>query len=164
VKYLYVAVLFVPVFLAGCVEIGGSDSDPIGGEIIEQRPLTDEETAVWIDQAECMEEASKSTDDIKDLDATEVPIVSEITVRNNLTCGDAPPDSLVACQSKDEIAFQSGLDHNTFLRALRHEEIHYILFFLTGNGDGNHRSIWFNIQESPCPETAGGQLRFTALP
>ena len=51
-KYLYVAVLLVPVFLAGCVEIGGSDSDPIGGEIIAQRPQTDEETAVKIAQAE----------------------------------------------------------------------------------------------------------------
>jgi len=164
VKYLYVAVLFLPVFLAGCVEVGDSDSDPIGGEVVEQRALTDEETAVWIDQAECMETASKSRDDIQDLDATEVPIVSEITVRNNLKCGDSRPDGLVACQSRDEIAFQSGLDHTTFLMALRHEEIHYILFFLTGNGDGNHRSVWFNIEESPCPETAAGQLRLTAFP
>ena len=163
-KYLCMVILIVPVFFAGCVEIGGSGSDPIGGEIIEQRALTDEETAVWIDQAECMETASKSRNDINDLDATGVPIVSEITVRNDLKCGDAPTDSLVACQSRDEIAFQNGLDHTTFLMALRHEEIHYILFFLTGDGDGNHRSIWFDIEESPCPETAAGQLRFTALP
>lgn len=152
-RYLLMSVLFVPVFFAGCVEIGDSDSDPIGGEVVERRPLTEEETAVWIDQAECMETESKSRQDIPDLDATGVPIVSEITIRNNLTCGDADPDTLVACQSRDEIAFQNGLDHDTFLMALRHEEIHYILFFLTGNGDGNHRSIWFDLDESPCPET-----------
>ena len=163
-KYLCMIILIVPVLFAGCVEIGDSGSDPIGGEVVEERALTDEETAVWIDQAECMETESKSRDDIQDLDATEVPIVSEITVRNDLTCGDAPPDSLVACQSRDEIAFQSGLDHTTFLMALRHEEIHYILFFLTGDGDGNHRSIWFDIEESPCPETAAGQLRFAVFP
>jgi hypothetical protein len=157
VKYLYIAILFVPVFFTGCVEIGDSDSDPIGGEIVEQRPLTDEETAVWIDQAECVERESKSRQDIPDLDAAEVPIVSEITIRNDLKCGDAPPDTLVACQSRDEIAFQNGLDHDTFLMALRHEEIHFILFFLTGNGDGSHRSVWFDLEESPCPETGERQ-------
>ncbi len=45
------------------------------------------------------------------------------------------------------------MDVTTFNRALRHEEIHYILFFETGNSDGGHKSIWFDTEESPCPET-----------
>lgn len=153
-KSIPFAVLCFTIILAGCIETGGSGSNPIHGEVVERRLLTDEEVAIWNDQADCMETESKSREDIQDLDATDVQIVPEITIRKNLTCGDIPPDNLIACQTENEIAILDGLDAKTFERALRHEEIHYILFFETGNGDGGHKSIWFNIDESPCPETA----------
>lgn len=151
-KYLVIAGLLLT-FLASCVEVGDSGSNPIQGEVVERRVLTVAEMEVWMEQAECMEAESKSRADIEDLDATEVPFVDEITVRKELTCGGIPPDNLVACQTQNEIAFLDGLDQETFIRALRHEEIHFILFFLTGNNDRNHQSIWFDLEESPCPET-----------
>ena len=55
-------------------------------------------------------------------------MVKEITIRKDLTFGNIPPDNLVASQSGDEIAFPDDIDHETFIRALWHEEIHYILF------------------------------------
>lgn len=100
-----------------------------------------------------METESKSRPDIEDLNATDVDIVPEITIRKDLMCGNIPPDNLIACQTENEIAILEGLDVTTFNRALRHEEIHYILFFETGSSDGGHKSIWFDIEESPCPET-----------
>ncbi|MEQ9618480.1 MAG: hypothetical protein RIG61_04835 [Deltaproteobacteria bacterium] len=151
-KYLVIAGLFFTL-LTSCVEVGDSGSNPIQGEVVVRRGLTDSEIEVWIEQAECMESESKSRADIEDLDAIEVPFVDEITIRKELSCGGIPPDNLVACQTQKEIAFLNGLDQDTFLRALRHEEIHFILFFLTGNNDRNHRSIWFDLEESPCPET-----------
>jgi len=93
-KYIPLAVLYFTLILAGCIEVGDSGSNPIQGEVVERRSLTDE-----------------------------------------------------------EIAILDGLDVTTFNRALRHEEIHYILFFETGSSDGGHKSIWFDIEESPCPET-----------
>ncbi|MEW6143592.1 MAG: hypothetical protein AB1598_01095 [Thermodesulfobacteriota bacterium] len=152
-KYIPLAVLCIPFILSGCIEVGDSGTNPIQGEVVERRALTDEEVAVWNEQAECMETESKSRPDIEDLNATDVPVVPEITIRKDLMCGNIPPDNLIACQSEDEIAILDGLDQETFNRALRHEEIHYILFFETGNGDGGHKSIWFNIDESPCPES-----------
>jgi hypothetical protein len=80
-------------------------------------------------------------------------VVKEITIRKDLTCGKIPPDNLVACQSDDEIAFLDGLDHEKLIRALRREEIYYILFFETGNGDGGYKTVWFN-SDSFCQETA----------
>lgn len=106
-----------------------------------------------MEQAECMETESKARADIEDLDATVVPFVDQITIREQLMCGSIPPDNLVACQTRNEIAILDGLSPETYTRALRHEEIHYILAFLTGNNDKNHQSIWFNLDESPCPET-----------
>ena len=153
-KYIALTSVFLTVILAGCIDTGDSGSNPIHGEVVERRALTDEEIAIWNDQADCMETESKARDDIEDLDATDVAIVKEITIRKDLTCGDIPPDHLVACQTKDEIAILDGLDKETFIRALRHEEIHYILFYETGNSDGGHKTIWFNLDESPCPETA----------
>ena len=140
-KYIPWAVLCFTLILAGCIEVGDSGSNPIQGEVV-----------VWNDQAECMETESKSRPDIEDLNATDVPVVPEITIRKDLMCGNIPPDNLIACQSEDEIAIIDGLDQETFNRALRHEEIHYILFFETGNADGGHKSIWFDTEESPCPE------------
>ena len=153
-KFIPFAALCFTLILAGCIEVGDSSSNPIQGEVVERRPLTDEEVAIWNDQADCMETESKSREDIQDLGATEVQIVPEITIRRNLTCGDIPPDNLITCQTENEIAILDGLDAETFERALRHEEIHYILFFETGNSDGGHKSIWFDIEESPCPETS----------
>ncbi len=153
-KYIPFAVLCFTTILAGCIEVGDSGSSFIHGEVVERRPLTDEEVAIWNDQAQCMETESKSREDIQDLDATDVRIVPEITIRKDLACGDIPPDNLIACQTENEIAILDGLDAETFERALRHEEIHYILFFETGNNDSGHKSIWFNIDESPCPATA----------
>jgi len=151
-KYIPFAVLCFTIVLPGCIEVGDSSSNPIQGEVVEKRALTDEEVVIWNDQAECMETESKSRPDIEDLNATDVPVVPEITIRKDLMCGDIPPDNLIACQSEDEIAIIDGLDQETFNRALRHEEIHYILFFETGNADGGHKSIWFDPEESPCPE------------
>ena len=150
-KNIPLASLCLILLMAGCIDVGGSSSDFIQGEVVERRPLTEEETAIWNEQAECMETASKSSSDIEDLNATDVPVVPEITIRKDLMCGDIPPDNLIACQSGDEIAILDGLDQETFDRALRHEEIHYILFFETGNADGGHKSIWFDPEESPCP-------------
>ncbi len=147
------AVVCLLLLIAACVDVGGSSSNPIGGEVVERRALTPEEVAIWNEQAECMEAASKSSPDIEDLNATDVPVVPEITIRKDLTCGSIPSDDLIACQSENEIAILDGLDQETFDRALRHEEIHYILFFETGNSDGGHKSIWFDPDESPCPET-----------
>ena len=141
--------------LTGCIDVGGSSSDPISGEIVERRPLTPDELAIWNEQADCMETASKADPNIEDLNATDVPVVPEITIRKELMCGDIPPDNLIGCQSKDEISILDGLNQKTFDLALRHEEIHYILFFETGNADGGHKSIWFDDAQSPCPETAG---------
>ena len=93
-KYIPLAVLCFFMTLAGCIDVGGSSSNPIQGEVVERRPLTDEEVAIL-----------------------------------------------------------DGLDQETFDRALRHEEIHYILFFETGSADGGHKSIWFDLDQSPCPET-----------
>jgi hypothetical protein len=152
-KYIPLAVLCFPFIFAGCIETGDSGSNPIHGEVVERRALTDEEVVIWNEQAECMEAASKSRPDIEDLNATDVPIVPEITIRKDLMCGNIPPDNLIACQTENEIAILDGLDQQTFNRALRHEEIHYILFFETGSSDGGHKSIWFDIDESPCPET-----------
>ncbi len=149
----FIPAIFALLLLGSCIEVGDSESNPIRGEVVERRGLTESEIEVWIEQAECMEAASKSRDDIEDLDATEVPFVDIITVRKDLMCGSIPPDNLVACQTQDQIAFIDGLSPETFTRALRHEEIHYILFFLTGNNDKNHQSIWFNSEESPCPES-----------
>lgn len=146
------AVLFL-ILLGSCIEVGDSGSDPIRGEVVVRRGLTESEIVIWMEQAECMETESKSSDDIQDLEATAVPFVDEITIRTDLMCGSIPPDNLVACQTQSEIAFLDGLSPETFTRALRHEEIHYILFFLTGNNDRNHQSIWFDLDESPCPET-----------
>lgn len=151
-KNIPLALLCLFPLLAGCIDVGGSSSNPIQGEIVERRALTEEEVAIWNEQAECMETASKSSPDIEDLNATDVPVVPEITIRKDLMCGNIPPDNLIACQSEDEIAILDGLDQETFNRALRHEEIHYILFFETGNADGGHKSIWFDLEESPCPE------------
>jgi hypothetical protein len=151
-KYIPLAVLCFTLTLAGCIEVGDSGSNPIQGEVVERRPLTDEEVVIWNEQADCMETESKSRPDIEDLNATDVPVVPEITIRKDLMCGNIPPDNLIACQSEDEIAIIDGLDQETFNRALRHEEIHYILFFETGNADGGHKSIWFDTEESPCPE------------
>jgi hypothetical protein len=151
-KYIPWAVLCFTLILAGCIEVGDSGSNPIQGEVVERRSLTDEEIAIWNEQAECMETESKSRPDIEDLNATDVPVVPEITIRKDLMCGNIPPDNLIACQSEDEIAIIDGLDQETFNRALRHEEIHYILFFETGNADGGHKGIWFDTEESPCPE------------
>jgi hypothetical protein len=153
-RYIELVALFFLLTLAGCIDVGGSGSNPIHGEVVESRSLTPEELAVWMDQAECMETESKAREDIEDLNATQVAVVKKITIRKDLTCGDIPPDNLVACETSDEIAFLDGLDHETFLRALRHEEIHYVLFYETGNSDGGHKTIWFNLDESPCPETA----------
>lgn len=147
------AVVSLTLLLAGCIDVGGSSSNPIQGEVVERRPLTQDEVAIWNEQAECMESASKSNPGIEDLNATDVSIVPEITIRKNLMCGDLPPDNLIACQTNNEIAILDGLDQETFDRALRHEEIHYILFFETGNADGGHNSIWFDLEQSPCPET-----------
>jgi hypothetical protein len=152
-KYIPLAALYFTLILAGCIEVGDSGSNPIQGEVVERRPLTDEEVAIWNDQADCMETESKSRPDIEDLNATDVSIVPEITIRRDLTCGNIPPDNLIACQTENEIAILEGLDVTTFNRALRHEEIHYILFFETGSSDGGHKSIWFDTEESPCPET-----------
>jgi hypothetical protein len=152
-KHIPLAALCFTLLLAGCIETGDSSSNPIQGEVVERRALTDEEVVIWNEQAECMETASKSRPDIEDLNATDVSIVPEITIRKDLMCGNIPPDNLIACQTEDEIAILDGLDQETFNRALRHEEIHYILFYETGNGDGGHKSIWFDIDESPCPET-----------
>jgi len=146
------AVLLLPL-LGSCIEVGDSGSDPIRGEVVVRRELTESEIDIWMDQAECMETESKSRDDIQDLEATAVHFVDEITIRTDLMCGNIPPDNLVACQTQNEIAFLDGLNPETFTRALRHEEIHYVLFFLTGNNDKNHQSIWFDLDESPCPET-----------
>ncbi len=154
-KNIPLASLCLILLTAGCIDVGGSSSNPIQGEIVERRPLTEEEVAIWNEQAECMEAASKSRPDIEDLNATDVPVVPEITIRKDLMCGSIPPDNLIACQSEDEIAILDGLDQDAFNRALRHEEIHYILFFETGNADGDHNSIWFDPEESPCPETGG---------
>ncbi|MFI5324027.1 MAG: hypothetical protein ACHQ6U_10975 [Thermodesulfobacteriota bacterium] len=121
---------------------------------MESRSLTAEEIAEWMDQAECMETECKARGDIEDLNATDVAIIKKITIRKDRICDNIPPDNLVACQTSEEIAFLDGLDHETFIRALRHEEIHYVLFFETGNNDGGHKTIWFNLDESPCPETA----------
>jgi hypothetical protein len=147
------AVLCFPFIFTGCIEVGDSGSNPIHGEVVERRALTDEEIAIWNGQAECMETESKSRPDIEDLNATDVSIVPEITIRKDLMCGNIPPDNLIACQTENEIAILDGLDRETFNRALRHEEIHYILFYETGSSDGGHKSIWFDIDESPCPET-----------
>lgn len=152
-KYIPLAVLCFNLILAGCVEVGDSSSNPIQGEVVERRSLTDEEVAIWNDQAGCMETESKARADIEDLNATDVPIVPEITIRKDLMCGNIPPDNLIACQTENEIAILDGLDATTFNRALRHEEIHYILLYETGNSDGGHKSIWFDLDESPCPET-----------
>jgi len=153
-KYIPFAVLCFTLILPGCIDVGGSSSNPIQGEVVERRSLTGEEVAIWNDQADCMETESKSRMDIEDLNATDVSIVPEITIRKDLMCGNIPPDNLIACQTENEIAILDGLDQETFNRALRHEEIHYILFFETGNGDGGHKSIWFDLENSPCPETA----------
>lgn len=66
-------------------------------------------------------------------------MVKEIKIRKDHTCGNIPPDNLVSSQSGDETAFPDGIDHETFIRALRHEEIHYILFVEKGDGDGGHK-------------------------
>jgi hypothetical protein len=151
-RELVLAIFLLPL-LCSCIEVGDSGSNPIQGEVLVRRGLTESEIEIWMEQAECMETESKSRDDIQDLGATAVPFVDEITVRTDLMCGSIPPDNLVACQTQNEIAFLDGLSPETFTRALRHEEIHYVLFFLTGNNDRNHQSIWFDLDESPCPET-----------
>lgn len=152
-KYIPFVPLCLILLLSGCIDVGGSSSNPIQGEVVERRALTPDEVAIWNEQAECMEAASKSSPDIEDLNATDVSVVPEITIRKDLMCGNIPPDNLIACQSEHEIAILDGLDQETFDRALRHEEIHYILFFETGNADGGHKSIWFDPADSPCPET-----------
>lgn len=152
-KNIPLASLCLVLLIAGCIEVGGSSSNPIQGEVVERRALTPDEVAIWNDQAECMEAASKSRPEIEDLNATDVSIVPRITIRKNLMCGDIPPDNLIACQTENEIAIIDGLDQETFNLALRHEEIHYILFYETGSGDGGHKSIWFDDEESPCPVT-----------
>ena len=152
-KNIPFAVLCLFLLLTGCIDLGSSSSEFISGEVVERRALTPDEVSIWDEQAECMETASKSSPDIEDLNATEVSIVPKITIRKNLMCGDIPPDNLIACQSENEIAIVDGLDQETFNRALRHEEIHYILFYETGNADPRHRSVWFDLTESPCPET-----------
>jgi len=152
-KYIPFVPLCLILLLSGCIDVGGSSSNPIQGEVVERRALTPDEVAIWNEQAECMETASKSSPDIEDLNATDVSVVPEITIRKDLMCGNIPPDNLIACQSEHEIAILDGLDQETFDRALRHEEIHYILFFETGHADGGHKSIWFDPEESPCPET-----------
>jgi hypothetical protein len=53
-KIIELTSIFFIVTLAECIYIGGSGSNPIHGEVIERRALTDEELAVWMDQAECM--------------------------------------------------------------------------------------------------------------
>lgn len=110
-RYIELAALFFLVTLAGCIEVGGSGSNPIHGEVVESRSLTAEEIAVWMDQAECMETESKARGDIEDLDATDVTIIKKITIRNDRICDNIPPDNLVACQTSEEIAFLDGLDH-----------------------------------------------------
>ena len=152
-KIIPLAPLCLLLLLAGCIDVGGSSSDFIQGEVVERRALTPDEVAIWNEQAECMEAASKTSPEIEDLNATDVPVVPEITIRKNLTCGNIPSDNLIACQSENEIAIVDGLDQETFDIALRHEEIHYILFFETGSNDGGHKSIWFDEGESPCPVT-----------
>lgn len=152
-KIIPLASLCLVLLIAGCIDVGGSSSNPIQGEVVERRALTPDEVAIWNAQAECMESASKSRPDIEDLNATDVSIVPQITIRKDLMCGDIPPDNLIACQTENEIAIIDGLDQETFNLALRHEEIHYILFYETGSGDGGHKSIWFNDEESPCPVT-----------
>ena len=44
-KYIPLAVLYFTLILAGCIEVGDSGSNPIQGEVVERRPLTDEEVA-----------------------------------------------------------------------------------------------------------------------
>jgi hypothetical protein len=63
------AVLYFTLILAGCIEVGDSGSNPIQGEVVERRPLTDEEVEIWNEQADCMETESKSRPDIEDLNA-----------------------------------------------------------------------------------------------
>ena len=152
VRHIVLAVLAL-LLLGSCIEVGDSGSNPIQGEVVERRELTESEKEIWMEQAECMETESKARDGIQDLEATAVPFVDEITIRKELMCGNIPPDNLVACQTQNEIAILEGLSPETYNRALRHEEIHFVLFFLTGNNDRNHQSIWFNLDESPCPET-----------
>ncbi len=149
-KKLFVLLLL----LTGCIEVGSDSSDGlIQGKVLEERALNAAEIAEWADQAECMEQASKASAEIKNLNATQAPIVNKITIRQEVICDNRQEENLVACHTQNEIAIRADLSGDQYYRIIRHEAIHCILLLLTGSNDKQHRTIWFDPENNPCPET-----------